>query len=219
MTTIIAGGGAIGSRLAVRLSQRGEDVTVVEQDKKRCQWISKNSDAKVYNGSSLDPELLMQAGIDKANTLIVAMGNDRLTGKVVDFAKKQFGVPKIFAVTKEPGYTDKTKASGANAVICSQDEVMDEIENALDSGPNRVLYHDAQRSYLISGVTLRATSNTIGKEVGKLQNKSARISGMMRNGALMFPLDDTVLQMGDELFIMGLEDEVEKLVSEIGRES
>lgn len=219
LPTLIAGGGSIGSRLAVYLSQRGEEVTVVEDDGKKCEWISKNSDAKVYHGSPLDPELLMQAGIDKADTLIVAMGNDQLTRKVVNFAKTQFGIPKVFAIARESEHSDQIRSSGANRVICSQDEVLDEVENALNSGSNRTIYHDEQRSCLISRATLRATSNAIGKSVSKLQNKSVKISGIIRDGNLMFPFEDTVLEMGDELFIIGMQEAVEKLVSEISQES
>jgi trk system potassium uptake protein TrkA len=219
LPTLIAGGGVIGSRLAVYLSQRGEEVTVVDEDRKKCEWISKNSDAKVYNGSALDPELLMQAGIDKADTLIVTMGSDQLTRKVVDFAKKQFGIPRVFAITRESEHSDQIRSSGASKVICAQNEVLDEVENALHSGANRTIYHDEQRSCLISRATLRATSNAIGKPVSKLQNKSAKISGIVRDGSLMFPYEDTVLEMGDELFIIGMQEAVEKVVSEIGQES
>lgn len=218
LPTLITGGGAIGSRLAVYLSQLGEDVTVVEEDKKKCEWISKNSDAKVYNGSVLDPDILMQAGIDKADTLIVTVGNDQLTRKVVDFAKTQFGIPKVFAITRESEHSDKIRSSGAYRVICAQDEVLDEVKNALNSGADRTIYHDAQRGCLITRATLRATSNAIGKPISKLQNKSARISGLMRDGYLVFPFEDTVLEMGDELFIIGMQDDVEEVVSEISRE-
>lgn len=219
LPTLIVGGGVIGSRLAVHLSQRGEDVTVVDEDRKKCEWISKNSDAKVYNGSPLDPELLMQAGIDRADTLIVAMENDQLTRKVVDFAKKQFGTPKVFAIARESENSDQIRSSGASNVICSQEEVLDEVENILHSGADRTIYHDEQRSCLISRMTLRATSNAIGKPVSKLQDKSARISGLIRNGDLIFPLDDTVLEMGDELFILGVPEAVEKVVSKMDQES
>jgi Trk K+ transport system NAD-binding subunit len=68
-------------------------------------------------------------------------------------------------------------------------------------------------------MTLRATSSAIGKPVSKLQDSSARISGLIRNGDLIFPLDDTVLEMGDELFILGAPEAVEKVVSEIDQES
>jgi Trk K+ transport system NAD-binding subunit len=35
----------------------------------------------------------------------------------------------------------------------------------------------------------------------------------------MFPSEETILEMGDELFIIGIQEAVEKVVSEIGQES
>ena len=219
LPTLIAGGGTIGSRLAVYLSERGEVVTVVEEDKKKCEWISKNSDANVYNGSALDSELLMQAGIDKADTLIVAMENDQLTRKVVDFTKQQFGVPRVVAIARESQHSDQIRSSGANRVICPQDEVLVKVENALHQGADQTIYYDEQKGCLVSRTTVRATSNAIGRSVSKLQNKSVKISGIIRDGNLMFPSEETILEMGDELFIIGIQEAVEKVVSEIGQES
>lgn len=218
MQTLIVGGGGVGSKVAVYLSQRGEDVTVIEEDRKKCEWISKNSDAKVYHGSALDSNLLMEAGVDKVDTLVVALGSDQLTRKVVDFVKKQFGVPRVFAVAKESKQSAQIYSSGADKVICSDDEVLEEIQNVLRSGGNRTLYNDERRGCLISRVALRATSSALGKTVSKLENKSARISGMIRDGKFFFPFEDTVLEMGDELFIVGMREGVEKAVSEIGQE-
>jgi trk system potassium uptake protein len=218
LQTLIAGGGAIGSKLAVFLSQRGEDVTVIDEDKEKCEWLSKNSDAKVYNGSLLDPELLMEAGIDKADAFIVALGDDQLTRKVVDFAKSQFGVPKVVAIAKESDELDQIKASGADTVVCSQDEVLKEVENVLQPGTAKTVFQDRQGECLISRVTVRATSAVLGKAVHKIEDKFAKVSGMIRNRSFLFPNDDTTLEMGDELFVIGKRNDVEKLVDLITEE-
>jgi trk system potassium uptake protein TrkA len=219
LQTLIAGGGAIGSRLAVFLSQRGEDVTVIDEDRTKCEWLSKNSDAKVYNGSLLNPELLMEAGIDKADALIVALGNDQLTRKIVEVAKSQFGVPRVVAIAKESGTLDQIKASGADRVICSQDEVLREVESVLQPGAVKTVYYDKQGECLISRVTVRATSRALGKKISKIQNRFAKISGIVRDRNFFFPTDDTTLEMGDELFLMGKQDDVEKITDLIREET
>ncbi len=219
MQTVIAGAGAIGSKLAVYLSERGDDVTVIDEDKAKCEWVSKNTDARVYNGNVLDPKLLMQAGMDKIDALIIALGDDQVTRKMVDVAKSQFGVPKVVAIAQDSQLLDPINSSGADMVISSQDAVLDEVEDVLQNGGvSRRLYHDEQRKYLISKVIVRATSEALGKQVTKLESKSARISGIVRDGNLFFPSEDTSLEMGDEVFIIGKEDEVEKLVNLVKQE-
>ena len=219
MQTLIAGGGIIGSRLAMYLTERGEDVVVIDEDKERCEWLSKNTDAKVYNGSMLNPELLMEAGIDKVDALIVALGNDQLTRKVVDFAKSQFGVPKIVAIAKESELCEQIMASGADKVICSEDEVLNEVENVVQSGAFKTIYKDSRTESLISKVTVRARSNALGKPVTKIENKLAKISGIIRDRVLFFPDQDTTLEMGDELLIIGRQPDVEKVVNLVNEES
>ncbi len=219
MQTLIAGGGIIGSRLAMYLTERGEDVIVIDEDKERCEWLSKNTDAKVYNGSMLNPELLMEAGIDKVDALIVALGNDQLTRKVVDFAKSQFGVPKIVAIAKESELCEQIMASGADKVICSEDEVLNEVENVVQSGAFKTIYKDSRTESLISKVTVRARSNALGKPVTKIENKLAKISGIIRDRVLFFPDQDTTLEMGDELLIIGRQPDVEKVVNSVNEES
>lgn len=201
------------------LSQRGDDVAVIDQDRERCEWISKNSDARVYNGNALDPELLMEAGMGKADALIVALGNDQLTRKVVDFTKSQFGVPKVIAIANESEMAEQIKADGADTVICSQDEVLAQLENVLQPGTSRTVYYDKQRSCQISRVIVRATSRALGKAASKLESKSARVSGIIRGETFMFPDPETTIEMGDEVFIMGREEAVEKTIREISEES
>jgi trk system potassium uptake protein TrkA len=216
---LIAGAGAIGSRLAVYLSERGDDVTVIDEDKEKCEWLSKNSDARVYNGSMLDPELLMEAGMEKMDALVIALGNDQLTRKVVDVAKSQFGVPRVVAIVQESQLVEPIASSGADKVICSQDTVLDELEKVLQNGgSSRRLYHDEKRKCMISKVVVRATSEALGKQVSRLDSKSARISGICRDGNVIFPSEDTSLEMGDEVFVIGRDDEVEKLVDLIRQE-
>jgi trk system potassium uptake protein len=219
LQTLIAGAGAIGSRLALYLSERGDDVTVIDEDKAKCEWVSKNSDARVYNGSMLDPELLMEAGMEKMDALIVALGNDQLTRKVVEVAKSQFGVPKVVAIAQESELMDPIASSGADKVISSQDAVLDAVEDILQNGGvSRRLYHEEQGKCMISKVIVRATSESLGKQVSRLESKFARVSGIVRDGNLMFPSEETSLEMGDEVFVIGKEEEVEKLVDLIRQE-
>lgn len=216
---LIAGGGAIGSRLAAYLSERGEDVAVIEQDKEKCERISRNSDARVYNGNTLDPELLMEAGIQNADAFIVALGNDLLTRKVVDFAKSQFGVPKVIAIAKESELRDQIKSSGADKVICSQDEVLDTVEGVLQSAETRTIFHDNESHCLITRVAVRATSKALGQELSKIEEKSAKVCGLVRRNTFRLPGEDTAIEMGDELYVIGDVEGVEKVIDRVRQEA
>jgi trk system potassium uptake protein TrkA len=220
LQTLITGGGSVGSKVAIFLSRNGESVRVVEQDKAKSEWLSKNSDATVYNGNALDPAILLEAGIDKADTLIVAIGSDEITAKIVDFAKSQFGVQRVIAVTKRAEFTDLIKRNGADKVICAEDEVLDEIENVLQrSDGQRTIFADKQSNYRISRVMVRATSRMLGKRVSKIEKTRAKVPALVRGGQLVFPDDQTDLEMGDEIFVIGTEGDVDKVANQVLQES
>lgn len=216
MQTLIAGGGGIGYKIAAYLSDHGENVIIIDRDKSRCDWLCKNTDASVYNGNILDAALLMEAGIDKADSLITALGNDETTLRLVDFAKSQFGIPKVIAVVKSTDVTEKAKESGADKVVCSEDAVLNEIENSLRSNGHRTVYSDRKRNAKVEWLRVKATSGALGKEISKLQDgRNARIAMIARGDEIVLPPEDFQLQMGDELFITGRDEAIEKLVEEI----
>ena len=216
MQILIAGGGIVGARTAVYLSQRGEKVILVDRDKNRCEWVSKHSDAIVYRGNALDPAILTEAEIRKADEMIVSLGNDDSTRGLVRLAKFQFGVPKVIAVTKDSANNEKIMKLGAEKVVCAEDVVLREIKVTLHPRGHRVLFHDSDKDYKIEQVTVRATSGMLGKPISSLPNKLARVAGVVRSGTLMFPTDEIELQMGDEVIVIGAEDGVEEVSAQIG---
>ncbi|MHB8567405.1 MAG: potassium channel family protein [Nitrososphaerales archaeon] len=215
MKTLIAGGGEIGLRVAVYLSEHGAEVTIVDENKERCDWLSKNVDATVYNGNILDPGLLMEAGIDKTDLLLTALANDQVTVKLVDFAKSQFAVPRVIAITKSSEAVPRTKESGADSVVCSENVVLDQVEGMIQTNGHKTIYSDRQKDFEIARLSIKATSGMLGREVSKIAANDSRITAVFRGGRLIFPSDDPQLQMGDELFIMGKEGSLRKMIEDL----
>jgi trk system potassium uptake protein TrkA len=212
---LVAGGGIVGARIALYLSQRGEKVTLIDRDQARCEWVSKNSDAIVYHGNALDPAVLAEAEITKSDSLIVALGNDQTARELVRLAKSQFGVPRVIAVAKDSTIKERFEKLGAEEVVCSEDVVLREIKSLLHRRGHRVLYQDTARNYRIEQVTVRATSGMLGKQVSALRSKIARVAGVFREGILLFPTDEMELQMGDEVIIIGEEQGVNKICAQM----
>lgn len=215
MQVLIAGSGEVGTRLAVYLSHRGEKVTLVDSDKSRCEWVSRNSDAVVYRGNVLNPSVLTEAEIMKTDSLVVALANDQISRELIRLAKSQFAVPRVIAVAKDAASGERMQKVGADEVICSDDIVLGEIKSLLHRKGHRVLYYDGGGDYKIEQVSIKATSGMLGKKVSALGNKLARVVGVMRGGKLLFPKDETELQMGDEVIVIGEEAGVGKVCAQI----
>jgi len=212
---LIAGGGTVGSRMAVFLSHRGEKVTLIDSDRARCEWVSKHSDAVVYRGNALDPAILSEAEVSKADCLIVALGNDQIGRELVRLAKSQFAVPKVIAVAKDSSSKEKLEKLGAEFVVCSEDVVFDEIKGLLQRKSHRTLFSDHGGDFRVEQVTVRATSRMLGKDVSGLGNGLAQVAGVVKGGTLLFPKSSIVLQLGDEVIVIGKEPAVDKICSQI----
>jgi len=205
LQVLIAGGGDVGARLAVYLSHRGEKVALIDSDKSRCEWVSKNSDAIVYRGNVLNPSVLTEAEITKTDSLVVVLGNDQIARELIRLAKSQFAVPRVVAVAKDTANGEKMKVLGADEVICSEDVVLEEVKSLLHRRGNRILYRGRGDDYKIEQVSVKATSGVLGKKVSTLGNKRARVAGVVRGGKVLFPEDEMELQMGDEVIVIGEE--------------
>jgi trk system potassium uptake protein len=212
---LIAGGGTVGAKIAVYLSQRGDKVTLLDKDKARCEWASKHSDAVVYRGNALDPALLAQAEVSKADHLIVALGNDDTTREMVRLAKFQFGVPRVIAIIKDAENAEGILKFGAEKVVSEEEMVIKEVKGLLHRRGHRILFHDSDRDFKIEQVAVRATSSMLGKKVSRLGNRLARVVGILRAGTLLFPRDDLELQLGDEVIVIGEEVGVGKVTSQV----
>jgi trk system potassium uptake protein TrkA len=66
---IIAGGGRVGFQTAEILADRGHDVTIIERDERVVSDIADEWLATVIAGDATDPEIVEQAGIERADVI------------------------------------------------------------------------------------------------------------------------------------------------------
>jgi trk system potassium uptake protein TrkA len=210
---LIAGGGTVGARVAVFLSHRGEKVTLIDSDRSRCEWVSKHGDAVVYHGNALDPAILNEAEVSKADCLVVTIGNDQVARELVRLAKSQFAVPKVIAIAKDSSGKERMLKLGAASVVSTEDLVLDEVKELLQQKNRRTLYSSHDGDYRIEEVTIRATSSMLGKGVSAIGNGGARVAGVVRGGTLVFPDDKAILQLGDEVIVIGRGPDVGRVCS------
>ena len=75
---IIAGGGRVGFQTAEMLADRGHDVTIVERDDRIVSEIADEWIATVIHGDATNPDIIEQAGIDRADAIAALTGETGL---------------------------------------------------------------------------------------------------------------------------------------------
>lgn len=75
---IIAGGGRVGFQTAEILADRGHDVTIIERDERIVSDIADQWMATVIRGDATNPDIIKQAGIERADAIAALTGETGL---------------------------------------------------------------------------------------------------------------------------------------------
>jgi len=102
MYVIIVGCGRVGSELAKLLSQEGHDVVVIDKNPQAFNRLGGTFNGLTLAGNAFDPDLLKEAGIEKADAFCSLTNGDNTNLVSAQVAKKMFAVPKVIARVYDP---------------------------------------------------------------------------------------------------------------------
>lgn len=106
MRVIVIGCGRVGSGLAYRLEMDGQEVTVIDQDRKALDRLGVGFHGRAVVGSALDRNLLARAGIAGVDALASVTGSDETNAVVARLAAQRFRVPRVIARMYDPRQAD-----------------------------------------------------------------------------------------------------------------
>ena len=78
MKIIIVGAGEVGFHIAESLSQKEQDVVVIDKDSEKIKRIHDNLDVQALLGSGTSPKLLKESGIRTADMMVAATDSDEV---------------------------------------------------------------------------------------------------------------------------------------------
>jgi len=102
MYVIIVGCCRVGSELAKLLSQEGHDVVVIDKNPQAFNRLGGTFNGLTLAGNAFDPDLLKEAGIEKADAFCSLTNGDNINLVSAQVAKKMFAVPKVIARVYDP---------------------------------------------------------------------------------------------------------------------
>jgi len=97
MKIIIIGCGRVGAGLAQSLASRGHSVVVVDKDPLAFDKLGDKFKGQTIQGIGFDREILLKAGIERADGLAAVTANDEANVIVARIARDIFHVPKVVA--------------------------------------------------------------------------------------------------------------------------
>src|SRR5688572_33282160 len=197
---IIAGAGKVGWNLARELIEKGHEVTVLEQDRRRYLTVEQELEHAVQYGDATELWVLERAGIQRADLVVAVTGDDEDNLLICQVAKEKYLCERIIARCNNPRNLAHFKLLGIQPAVSATDLILRLIEHEVpEYGLVHLLDLPEQRLEIIE-MLLPEDSKAQGKRVGDLQMpEGSLLISVLREERGFVPGPDTVLEAGDEI--------------------
>jgi len=116
MKIMIIGCGRMGAGLAMYLVMSNHNVTVIDNDPSAFERLEPSFKGRTFQGDALDREVLLSAGIERADCLAALTPNDSINLVVARLAKEVLKVPKVVARMHDPRKSEIYRRLGVQTV-------------------------------------------------------------------------------------------------------
>jgi trk system potassium uptake protein TrkA len=211
MQIIIIGGNKIVLYLAREFVRQDFHVTIINRNPTRAQELAERTKATVVLGEGTNIDVLEEADIRRADTVLALTSQDQDNLIVCQIAQKNFGVPRTIAMVNDPdnepifqklGVTIPFSATGMIGTIIAQETTFEEIT---------ALMPIARGHVSITDVRLDNNAPAIGKSIMDLKiSDETLIACVIRDEHVTIPRGSTVLEADDHLILISESDKVNR---------
>ncbi len=200
MYIIIVGAGKVGWNLARELLEKGNEVTLIEDNRERYLTVEQELEHHVQYGDASELWVLERAGISRADMVIAVTGDDEDNILICQVAKEKYLVERIIARVNNPRNREHFELLGIRPVVSATDLILRLIEHEVpEYGLVHLLDLPEQRLEIIE-MLLPEDSKAAGQRVGDLQMpEGSLLISVLRENIGFVPSADTVLKSGDEI--------------------
>ncbi len=209
---LIVGGGNIGFNLAKNIEETldAARVKIVEKDKERAEFLaSELNNTIVINGNGLDEEVLAEANLEEAETVLALTNDDEdnlmVSILVEKFAKdeKEIEDKRTMALVNKPNYSLLQDSLKIDDLIDPRMNTVSSILKHVHKGTIETAYTIMNGEYEVIEAEIIETSELINKE---LKNSNLpdeiRIGAVLRGDKIIIPRSDFVFLKEDKVVFL-----------------
>ncbi len=215
---LIVGGGNIGFNLAKNIEETldAARVKIVEKDKERAEFLaSELNNTIVINGNGLDEEVLAEANLEEAETVLALTNDDEdnlmVSVLVEKFAKdeKEIEDKRTMALVNKPNYSLLQNSLKIDDLIDPRMNTVSSILKHVHKGTIETAYTIMNGEYEVIEAEIIETSELINKE---LKNSNlpveVRIGAVLRGDKIIIPRSDFVFLKEDKVVFLANKDSI-----------
>ncbi len=211
MHVIIIGAGEVGGYLAERLTIEGLDVVVVEIDAARAAALGNELDVQVIVGSGSSPDVMLQAGVKRADLVAAVTQNDEVN-MVASLLSKQHDVETTVVRVESDAMRGQLagellRAVGADVVVDPDAETADEILELVHATGADEVYPMADGQLVVIGAVVSEDSPLAGRSLGEIGESlgdewNFLFGAITRAGETVIPRGEQDLLAGDHVRVV-----------------
>jgi trk system potassium uptake protein TrkA len=212
---VIIGGGNVGLFLAEELEKEEGDLKIklIEVDKVRAEYVAdKLSKTTVINGSALSQEILEEANVALAET-VIAVSNDDEVNILSSLLAKRFGTKRVVTlVNNASSYSPLTSSLGIDVAINPREITVSSILQHIRKGRIVSVHSICKGKAEVIEAEAVDASSVVGKRMEDLALPSGIVIGtLVRDGKSIVPDNDRIIKAGDRIIILSLANMVSKV--------
>jgi trk system potassium uptake protein TrkA len=206
------GCGRVGSTLAHGLEALGHSVAVIDQDPDAFRRLGADFAGLTVTGIGFDREVMLQAGIERADAFAAVSSGDNSNIISARLARETFGVSRVVARIYDSKRAEVYERLGIPTVATVRWTADRMIRHLVPEG-NLEVWRDPTSTVAIIEVPLHV--DWVGRPVRALEEATGtRVAYVMRFGIGTLPTASTVLQDGDQVFVL-VTDEIASTVAKV----
>lgn len=211
---IIAGGGNIGLFVAKALEARGNKsrVKIIEAGHDRAVAIADDLRRTiVLNGSALDQDILREADVGDADTL-VSLTNDDQINILSCVMAKQLGCRRNMALINAPSYQSFTRTMGIDATVNPRSVTVSKILQHVRRGRIRGVHTIENGQAEVIEAEALETSPLVGKPLREAElGAGIRVGAIYRDHKVLVPDGGTHINARDRVIIFAMAEHVRRV--------
>lgn len=226
MRILILGAGQVGASVAEALSSEANDITVIDQDRDALALLADRLDVRTLAGNAAYPSVLRDAGIEDTDMLVAVTQSDQTNLVACKIARNLFHVPTRIARLRSPDFLDNNLLSNENFAvdyaICPEQDITDYIAKLIEFPEALQVLEFADGRVTLVGVRANQGGLLVGKAIRAMRDHlpagvDARIAAIFREHQPLDPDGHTVIEPGDEVFVLAASHHIRVVLQELRR--
>ena len=198
MHVVIVGCGRVGSSLARNLVEEGHTVSVIDRKRVAFERLGADFPGDTFAGIGFDRDLLVKAGIEKAEAVAAVTNGDNSNILVARVARETFGIDRVVARIYDPRRAAIYQRLGIATVapaLWTTERVLRRLV------PESAAVEWVDPSAKVSLVERSLARAWAGHLVLDVERDGVRVVAVSRLGSALLPTEKMVAQEGDVVYL------------------